>query len=212
MTMYAHTSDTTFSVPQEGRSEREIGLRNFASITCAFVAGTLGIVTPEYFTKQNATSNWPFRLVSREAAPLGDVQNSTARTISRIRGTFKLTITELAALFGVSRQTVYDWQSGKGMSDDRSDRLEELSKAADVFADSGLSLSPRALRRKLADGKTLFDVIRDGGPAEEATRSLVTTLQRETEQRKALDARLASRKRRTLDQADLGIPMLDEQA
>lgn len=210
--MYAHTNDTTFSVPQAGRSEREMGLKNFASITCAFVAGTLGIVTPDYFIKHSATSNWPFRLVSRESAPLGDVQNSTAQTISRIRGTFKLTITELAVLFGVSRQTVYDWQSGKGMSEVRADRLEELSKAADVFADSGLSLSPRVLRRKLADGNTLFDVIRDGGPVEEATRSLIATLQQEIEQRKALDARLAGRKRRTLDQADLGIPMLDEQA
>jgi hypothetical protein len=118
----------------------------------------------------------------------------------------------LQPLFGVSRQTVYDWQSGKGINAVRADRLDELSKAADLFADAGLSISARTIRRKLPAGKTLFDVIREGGPVEEAARSLIASLQREIEQRKALDARLAGRKRRTFDQAELGIPVLDEQA
>jgi DNA-binding transcriptional regulator YiaG len=210
--MYAHVNDPTFAVPQQGAPERESGLRNFASITCAFVTGTLGLVTPNYFAERDATSNWPFSLVSRESTLLSDVQNSTAQAISRIREIFKLTITEVAALFGVSRQTVYDWQSGKGINAVRADRLDELSKAADLFADAGLSISARTIRRKLPAGKTLFDVIREGGPVEEAARSLIASLQREIEQRKALDARLAGRKRRTLDQAELGIPVLDEQA
>jgi DNA-binding transcriptional regulator YiaG len=210
--MYAHVNDPTFAVPQQGAPERESGLRNFASITCAFVTGTLGLVTPNYFAERDATSNWPFSLVSRESTLLSDVQNSTAQAISRIREIFKLTITEVAALFGVSRQTVYDWQSGKGINAVRADRLDELSKAADLFADAGLSISARTIRRKLPAGKTLFDVIREGGPVEEAARSLIASLQREIEQRKALDARLAGRKRRTLDQAELGIPALDEQA
>jgi DNA-binding transcriptional regulator YiaG len=198
--MYAHVNDPTFAVPQQGAPERESGLRNFASITCAFVTGTLGLVTPNYFAERDATSNWPFSLVSRESTLLSDVQNSTAQAISRIREIFKLTITEVAALFGVSRQTVYDWQSGKGINAVRADRLDELSKAADLFADAGLSISARTIRRKLPAGKTLFDVIREGGPVEEAARSLIASLQREIEQRKALDARLAGRKRRTLDQ------------
>jgi transcriptional regulator with XRE-family HTH domain len=210
--MYAHINDTTFAIPQHGRSELEAGIRDFASITCAFVTGTLGLVTPNYFAQRGATSNWPFSLVSSEPTVLGDVQNPTPQALFRIREIFKLTITELASLFGVSRQTVYDWQSGKGISAVRADRLEELSKAADLFADSGLSISPRTLRRKLASGKTLFDVVRDGGPAEEATRSLIQVLRREIEQRRALDARLRNRKRTPMDQADLGIPMLDEEA
>jgi transcriptional regulator with XRE-family HTH domain len=210
--MYAHINDTTFPVPQYGRSEREAGIRNFASITCAFVTGTLGLLTPDYFVQRNATSNWPLSLVWNEPAVLGDVERPTAQVLGRIREILKLTMTELAALFGVSRQTIYDWQSGKGISAVRADRLESLSKAADLFADSGLSILPRTLRRKLASGKTFFDVIRDEEPLEEATRSLITMLQREIEQREALDARLANRKRRPIDQADLGIPMLDEQA
>lgn len=209
--MYAHIDDATFPGPQYGVSEREAGFRNFASITCAFFTGTLGLVTPSYFAQRDATSNWAFSVVSREPAVLADVQNSTAQSIFRIREIFKLTMTELAELFGVSRQTVYDWQSGKGISAIRADRLESLSKAADIFADSGLSISPRTLRRKLAGGSTFFDVIRDGGPVEESTRSLVAMLQREIEQRKALDARLANRKSRPIDQTDLGIPMLDEE-
>jgi transcriptional regulator with XRE-family HTH domain len=209
--MYAHINDTTFAVPQYERSDLEAGIRNFASITGAFVAGTLGLLTPDYFAQRGATSNWPFSLVSNERTVLGNVQNSIAQAIFRIREIFKLTITELAALSGVSRQTVYDWQSGKGITVVHADRLEELSKAADLFADSGLSISPRILRRKLTSGKTLFDVIRDGEPAEEATRSLIQMLRREGEQRRSLDARLANRKRPPINQADLGIPMLDEQ-
>jgi len=209
--MYAHIDDTTFPGPQYGRSEREAGIRNFASITCAFFTGTLGLVTPNYFAQRDATSNWAFSLVSNERTVLGDVERPTAHALSHIREIFKLTTTELAELFGVSRQTIYDWQSGRGISAVRADRLESLSKAADIFADSGLSISPRTLRRKLAGGKPFFDVIRDGGPVEESTRGLITMLQREIEQRKLLDARLASRKRPLLDQTDLGIPMLDEE-
>ena len=210
--MYAHIDDKTFTVPQYGRSEREAGIKNFASITCAFFTGTLGIVTPNYFAERDATWNWAFSLISNERSILGDVERPTAQVLSHIREIFKLTMTELAVLFGVSRQTVYDWQSGKGISAIRADRLESLSKAADLFADAGLSISTRTLRRKLPGGKTFFDVIRDGGPVEESTRSLIAMLRWEIEQRKALDARLANRKRRPIDQADLGIPMLDEQA
>ena len=210
--MYAHINNTTFAVPEHGRSEREAGIRNFTSITCAFVTGTLGLVTPEYFAQRDATWNWPFSLVSAGSTAAGDVQNPTAQALFRIREIFKLTITELAALFGVSRQTVYDWQSGKGISAVRADRLDEISRTADLFVGSGLSISQRTLRRKLPGGKTLFDVIREGGPVEEATRNLIQVLRHEIEQRRALDARLRNRKRAPIDQTDLGIPALDEEA
>jgi transcriptional regulator with XRE-family HTH domain len=210
--MYAHINNTTFAVPEYGRSEREAGIRNFTSITCAFVTGTLGLVTPEYFAQRDATWNWPFSLVSAGPTAAGDVQNLTAQALFRIREIFKLTITELAALFGVSRQAVYDWQSGKGISAVRADRLEEISRTADLFVGSGLSISRRTLRRKLPGGKTLFDVIREGGPVEEATRNLIQVLRHEIEQRRALDARLRNRKRAPIDQTDLGIPALDEEA
>ena len=210
--MYAHINNTTFAVPEYGRSEREAGIRNFTSITCAFVTGTLGLVTPEYFAQRDATWNWPFSLVSAGSTAAGDVQNPTAQALFRIREIFKLTITELAALFGVSRQTVYDWQSGKGISAVRADRLDEISRTADLFVGSGLSISQRTLRRKLPGGKTLFDVIREGGPVEEATRNLIQVLRHEIEQRRALDARLRNRKRAPIDQTDLGIPALDEEA
>jgi transcriptional regulator with XRE-family HTH domain len=210
--MYAHVDDRTFPISQREASQVDTGIKNFASITCAFMTSTLGFISADYVAQRGATSNWAFSLTANRLIIPGPIQRSPAEGLSRIREIFKPTITEVAALFGVSRQTVYDWQSGKGISDRHADKLEEIANAADLFADSGLPFSTQIVRRKLAGGRTLFDLFREGGSAQEATHSLIKMIQHELEQRKALGARLANRKRPALDQADLGIPMLDEQA
>lgn len=51
---------------------------------------------------------------------------TTARSIARARRRRRLTRAELAKLVGVTRQAVYDWETGKGI------RLGNLKKVARV--------------------------------------------------------------------------------
>ncbi len=88
----------------------------------------------------------------------------TAENLARIREILKPTITELAQLFGVSRQAVYDWQAGKPTAAENAAKLDDLAKAADALALSGIEGSSQLLRRKIAGGKSLLDVVREGGP------------------------------------------------
>jgi hypothetical protein len=131
-----------------------------------------------------------------------------AEDLAHIRAVFKSTVTELAALCKVSRQAVYDWQSGKMVAPENAAKIADLASAADLFEAEGLTSASRALRRPIKGGKTIFDIVRDGGSAEEAAATLVLVLRRELEERRMLADRFGGR-RKIGDSADYGVPMLD---
>ncbi|MGH8807204.1 MAG: hypothetical protein ACREX0_04930 [Noviherbaspirillum sp.] len=196
------------------------GMRNAAVIAgilspltaFALQVGTGGAATAEYY-KQRGNKGYAFAHYESLPSETGLVETrSAAENVAHIREVLKPAVTELASLFGVSRQAVYDWQGGKPTSAENARKLEDLAKAADLFVRESLTASSNVLRRKIAGGKTLFDVVREGGSAEDAARLLVQMVRRETEQRNALEARLAKRKKAAIDYADAGAPMLDESA
>lgn len=106
----------------------------------------------------------------------------TAENLAWIRKVLKPTITELAHIFGVSRQAVYDWQAGKPTAPENAARLDDLAKAADALVLSGITSSSQLLRRKIAGGKSLRGVVRKGGSAANAAQALAQTLGREAKQ------------------------------
>jgi predicted transcriptional regulator len=123
---------------------------------------------------------------------------------------FHPSITELANLFGVSRQAIYDWQAGKGVSNEHAEKVEMLAKAAARIAAAEVPVS-QMLRRKLPGGKTLFEIVKDGDSAEVAALKLIDMARRDIEQRRRLEARLSGRKRPLIDRGDIGSPMLSEE-
>jgi transcriptional regulator with XRE-family HTH domain len=116
----------------------------------------------------------------------------------------------LAQALGVSRQAVYDWQNGKAIGAFNVARLADLAKAADVFAREGLTSPSQLLRRPIKGGKSFFELVREGGSAENAIRDLVSRVRRELLQRQVLAARLENRKRPEIPWEDYGSPVLDE--
>jgi predicted transcriptional regulator len=64
----------------------------------------------------------------------------------------KPTVTDVANVLGVSRQALYDWQSGKPVALENASRLSDLAGAADVFAVEGLTGSSETLHRAGRDG------------------------------------------------------------
>lgn len=135
---------------------------------------------------------------------------TTAQCLAQIREVFKPSVTELATLFGVARQTVYNWQSGQPIAPENAARLEDLAAAADVLQEAGLAGQSYALRRPLPGGGTLFDRVRQGAPAAQAAVVLVEMLHHESAQREGFKARVASQGRQPVDTDELGLPFLNE--
>jgi len=124
-----------------------------------------------------------------------------AEDIHRIREVLSPSMSDLAKSCNVSRQTIYNWLNGEQPRDEHIARLQDLALAADIIAEAGTPVNGLLLKRRMIEGKNLFEVVRDGGSAQYAARLLVQIVNREASQRERLTARLAGRKP-TLRSAD----------
>lgn len=176
-----------------------------------FQVGTGGAATIDYFKTRGSKG---YRLVAWDLdhqAPVTPRLASPADDLDHIRKVLRPSVTDLAKSLGVSRQAIYDWQAGRQIAAENVARLQDLARAADLFAQEGLEATAHVVRRPITNGKNLFDIIRDGGSAEAAARTLVNIVRRELQQRERLKERLTNRARPTRDDfQDVGAPMLDE--
>jgi transcriptional regulator with XRE-family HTH domain len=201
-------SATTYSAASNGGP-----IRSFA---CYLAAGTMGMLTPQAVEclYAKATSIAPIHYSIKggqdDAAYDGEVERSPAENLARIREVLKPTMLELASLFGVSRQAVYDWRQGSQPVPRTTQRLAQLARVADVFAETGLSVDAKTLRRKVAGGGTLLDAVSSDSDAELVAQRLVGTLKREALQRERLQMQLASRMLAPTNHSDYGAPALSD--
>jgi hypothetical protein len=138
---------------------------------------------------------------------------TAAEKVSQIRAVLITKATDLAAVLGVSRQAIYDWQAGKPITAQNAARLEELSKAADLLSVEGVRGTSQTLRRPIRNGKTFLDLIRAGDSAESAARGLIQIVRAENTQRALLQKRFAGRKRPPKEAFErIGNPVLNEEA
>lgn len=186
------------------------------SVACYLAAGTMSLLTPQAIESRSATSVAPVRFEftgarNGTAQPV-ELERSVTRDLMRIREVLKPTVLELANLFDVSRQAVYNWQAGAQPDPRTAQRLAQLARVADIFAEAGLSVDARTLRRKVAGGGTLLNALASGHDAESVARGLLPTLKREAAQRERLQAQLAGRERAPVNLNDYGAPHLTEGA
>lgn len=197
-----------------------VGVKAIAALSCAYyVIGTMGLLTPELMEQRSATSNWGVQYkhvdsLTSDAAeqPELSLQPTPVEDLARIREVLKPAVLELANLFGVSRQAVYDWQAGAQPNAEVTAKLADLARAADVFTAAGVAANAQTLRRKVAGGGTLLDAVFNGGSAVQFAKSLVQTLQREANQRQKLSQQLAGRRDAPTEIADYGTPNLADNA
>jgi hypothetical protein len=178
-----------------------------------YETGTGGEATNEYLKARGIRGYRNLDYDPTARSPEDASVPTPAENLARVRSVLQPAITDLAKALGVSRQAIYDWQAGKPIAADNATRLVDLARAADVFAREGLTTTAHMLRRPIAFGKNLFEIVRDGGSAEVAARQLVDMVRRELVQRAELDSRRADRERPARDQYDdAGVPMLDERS
>jgi hypothetical protein len=196
---------TLYVPPRSGRSVVA------GMITGALLVGTGGAATADYYKARGSRGYVLAAYDAPNDTALGVQDRTLADDLAQIRAILKPAVKDLAVMIGVSRQAIYDWQSGATIASKHAARIADLARAADLFAAEGLTATSQTLRRPIAAGRSFFDLVQTGESAADAARSLVRIVRREVEQQKALEARLGDRPKPAIPADDFGAPMLDEQ-
>lgn len=187
-----------------GGSFNLVNLVGWATVVGAALTnvGTGGELSLEHL--QRTASKIQYAVHGAEVVEVEAVR-SPKEDLARIREVLSPAISDLAATFGVTRQSVYNWLNGDPVANENAAKLRDLAQAADVLAQAGVTVNAALLKRKFANGKTLFQVAQSGESARESALLLVQILKREAEQRERMNARFANRPR-TSATADFDLP------
>jgi hypothetical protein len=153
----------------------------------------------------------PFRIIE-QVPHLPPVAQPFADLMLEIKSGFGRTLSRLPVVFGVSRQTLYNWLSGETPKDAHQAKLIELAAAAREFSAIGFKPSAAMLGRTVAKGKSFLALLAEGADGAATAKSLMKIVERSLRTRTRLDAALAGREKQPLRPEDVGVPALDEDA
>ena len=134
-----------------------------------------------------------------------------AELMGQVKAGFGRTMSRLPEVFGVSRQTLYNWLEGETPKVAHHERLRQLAEAAQVFAGLGIKPTTPMLDRTVAQGKSFLQLMAVGADGQETAKKLICIVQRGNDSRAKLDTLLGGR-RAKLSASDIGAPALDENA
>jgi hypothetical protein len=115
-------------------------------------------------------------------------QQTFATLMQVVKQGFDRTFRHLPAVFGVSRQTLYNWASGETPKEVHRPKVVQLAAAAEVFIAADFKPTGSALNRTVRDGKNFLDLIAVGADGAETARQLIRIHQRGLVAKARLDA------------------------
>jgi len=133
-----------------------------------------------------------------------------AELMEEIKSGFGRTMSHLPPVFGVSRQTLYNWKAGELPREQHQAKLIQLAAAAQIFSEAKFKPTPAMLERTVAQGKSFIGLLSDGGDGREIALKLIRIVHRGLAAQEKLDAFLGDRKPPSLDVSDMGRPSLPE--
>lgn len=197
----------SYGVTYAHRKAKRTGIATLAAFAC--LVGTGGEKSPEYYM-QREERGYPFSEIDAQKPLRGSTATPTfVQSLEFVKGSLSASVSGLAFIFGVSRQTIYDWQNGAKPSAVFEAKLLDLVAAANVFISAEISMPGQLLKRPIREGKSLLDICHEGGGAAEAARELVSRMKKDQSQQLELTNRLAKRVSNAVD-ADFGAPSLSE--
>lgn len=171
-------------------------------------AGTGGVASAEFYLLR--PGYLPF-VVVRTSTPDG-VGTPYAGFMAEVKAGFGRTMSRLPEVFGVSRQTLYNWLNGDSPKAQYEQRIEQLAHAARAFDEKKFKPTTAMLDRTVSGGKSFLQLMSEGANGRETAEKLVRIVQRGAESRSKLDALLAGRKPSDSSAADFGTPSFKEVA
>ena len=167
-------------------------------------AGTGGLESASYYHLRMGYQ--PFVVVTVITPP---IHAPFATLMGEVKSGFGRTMTRLPEVFGVSRQTLYNWLEGETPKEAHQVKLKQLAAAAQVFAAFGFKPTSQLLDRTVSEGKSFLRLLSEGGDGRETAKRLVRISQRGAETRTKLEDLLGGRKARP-DVSDIGTNSLNE--
>lgn len=186
--------------------ERPPSAYRFGAFGTVGVVGTGGVASASFIDKSIGYA--PFLLLK---TPAPAERAPYAQLMRQVKEGFGRTMSRLPDVFGVSRQTLYNWLDGETPKPAHQERLVQLAAAAGVLTELGIRPTSALLDRSLAQGKSFLQLLASGADGKETAKRLVRNVQRGAEARSKLDELLGGRKA-TLTPSDIGAPALNEEA
>ena len=132
--------------------------------------------------------------------------------MKEVKAGFGRTMSHLPVVFGVSRQTLYNWLNGETPKEQHQDKLVQLAAAARAFTEAGFKPTALSLERTVAQGRSFVELIEQGADGKETAERLVRIEKRGTVAKAKLDALLGGRTPSRPDVSEMGRPELNEDA
>lgn len=174
-------------------------------------AGTGGVESGDYYRRMYLLQIGYQAFLVVVPQPPAPEATPFAELMQVVKAGFGRTMTRLPEVFGVSRQTLYNWLDGETPKPVNQEKLRQLAEAARMFSALGFKPTSPVLDRTISQGKSFLRLLSDGADGREAAKKLVRVVQRGSEARSKLDDLLGGRRAR-LDASDVGAPSLDEDA
>jgi transcriptional regulator with XRE-family HTH domain len=138
-----------------------------APLLLSFTAGTGGIITPDSMSVlNNCIYTSQLHVEHPSAKCLENIVTKEvelrppADLVANIRDVFGLSMSDLAALLGVTRPTAYAWLEGQEPKPEAVIWIQRLSKTADETKRMNISRLDKLVHRPLVEGRSLFDVLK----------------------------------------------------
>lgn len=170
--------------------------------------GTGGNSSLEFF--RGRLGYRPFPLVEQDIDPVVRAAGSFADLMLEVKTAFGRTMTRLPVVFGVSRQTLYNWLNGETPRGAHQDKLIELAAAGRVFLAADFKPTAAMLDRTVERGKSFLALLADGAGGADAAHKLMRIVKRGLDARARLEVALAGQPNDRLSVSDIGAPAYDE--
>ena len=183
----------------------------------ALVAGTGGFYSPLNAARVTEWTSFPAIAIYDTASGVRKKTfqaDSIPRAITQIRDKLGLKMSELAEIFGVSRQAVYLWLKGENLKSEYIQRVWQLNVFAERVRLASIDRPEHFIHRPLSPaGESLFQLLVNGGDPDSALALLKEQAQAEQRSRAESFAQhqaAPARKRDYQLAMELATPILDE--
>jgi transcriptional regulator with XRE-family HTH domain len=188
-----------------------------ATLFGALIAGTGGNYSQNNMELVSTWTNVPAIAISVTSAAnrKSYLQNiSIPEAIRQIREKLGLKMSEIADIFGVSRQAVYLWLDGKNLKPEYIQRIWDISRIAVQLQTVGIERPEHFIHRPVsADGLTLYQLLSRGENVDIALSFLEeqSVAERRIRDRASIESQSARASRRNVSSVmELSSPILDE--
>ena len=155
----------------------------------------------------------PFSIIERyNDPPVGAPAPSCVNLMQEVIGGFGRTLSRLPVVFGVSRQTLYNWRAGERPKEVHQAKLIQLAAAARTFSAAQFTPTSAMLDRTVVQGKSFLTLLAEGVDGADTANRLMKIVNRDRAADARLDSVLVRRPKVRLTASDFGAEAFEEDA